>query len=121
MTRDSSPPSGSLFSVAGQVILVSGASRGIGRAIARGFAEGGATVVITGREQATLDQAAQEIASSGGTVRAIVCDVADRGAIERLVAATLAEFGRIDTLLNVAGVNRRMPAEQLSEDDYDFI
>jgi NAD(P)-dependent dehydrogenase (short-subunit alcohol dehydrogenase family) len=114
--------SDSLFSVAGQVVLVSGASRGIGRAIARGFTERGATVVITGREQATLDQTAQDLsAACGGTVRAIVCDVADRVAIERLVAIMLAEFGRIDTLLNVAGVNRRMPAEQLTEDDYDFI
>jgi NAD(P)-dependent dehydrogenase (short-subunit alcohol dehydrogenase family) len=110
-----------LFSVAGQVVLVSGGSRGIGRAIAEGFAQRGATVVITGREQATLERTAGEICPAGGTVRPVVCDVSDPAAIDRLVKAVLGEFGHIDTLLNVAGVNRRMPAEQLTEADYDFI
>jgi NAD(P)-dependent dehydrogenase (short-subunit alcohol dehydrogenase family) len=111
----------SLFSVADQVVLVSGGSRGIGRAIAAGFAERGARVIITGRDAATLEQAAAQIAPSGATVRPIVCDVADRTAVHRLVDATIGEFGRIDTLINVAGVNRRKLAERLTEDDYDFI
>jgi NAD(P)-dependent dehydrogenase (short-subunit alcohol dehydrogenase family) len=106
----------SLFSVKDQVVLVSGASRGIGRAIAEGFAQRGAKVVITGRESATLDNTARDIGASP-----IVCDVASATAIDRLVKAALEQFGRIDTLLNVAGVNRRMLAEKLSEDDYDFI
>lgn len=110
-----------LFSVANQVVLVSGGSRGIGRAIAEGFAKRGATVVITGRDTATLEQTAREITPVGGTVRPIVCDVADKAAIDRLVETVLRDFGRIDTLLNVAGVNRRMPAERLTEADYDFI
>jgi NAD(P)-dependent dehydrogenase (short-subunit alcohol dehydrogenase family) len=113
--------SDSLFSVAGQVVLVSGGSRGIGRAIAGGFADRGATVVISGRDQASLEQTAGEIRPPEGTVRPVVCDVSDPAAIDRLVQTVLAEFGHIDTLLNVAGVNRRMPAEQLSEADYDFI
>lgn len=108
--------SDSLFSVKDQIVLVSGASRGIGRAIAQGFAERGANVIITGREAGTLEKTAQEIAATP-----IVCDVAKKDDIERLVKATLDGFGRIDTLLNVAGVNRRMLAEKLSEDDYDFI
>jgi gluconate 5-dehydrogenase len=111
----------SLFSVADQVVLVSGGSRGIGRAIAAGFAQRGASVVITGRDQAALERTAQEIAPSGKTVTPLVCDVADKKAIARLVPAALERFGRIDTLLNVAGVNRRMLAEKLSEDDWDFI
>jgi gluconate 5-dehydrogenase len=110
-----------LFSVAGQVVLVSGASRGIGRALAEGFARRGAAVVITGREQASLEQTACEIAPPGGTVQALVCDVADPAAIHRLVETVLAKFGRVDTLLNVAGVNRRMPAERFSEADFDFV
>ncbi len=109
--------SDSLFSVAGQVVLVSGASRGIGRAIAEGFVRRQATVIVTGRDAATLEQTAREI----GAARPIVCDVADRAAIDRLVKAVLDEFGHIDTLVNVAGVNRRKPAEQVTEDDYDFI
>jgi NAD(P)-dependent dehydrogenase (short-subunit alcohol dehydrogenase family) len=110
-----------LFSVAGQVVLVSGGSRGIGRALAEGFARRGAAVVITGRQQATLDETARAICPPGGTVRPLVCDVADAKAIERLVQTVLADFGRIDTLVNVAGVNRRMLAERLTEADYDFI
>jgi NAD(P)-dependent dehydrogenase (short-subunit alcohol dehydrogenase family) len=110
-----------LFSVREQVVLVSGASRGIGRAIAEGFAQRGATVVISSRDQANLEQTAKEICPEGGTVRPVVCDVAEPAGIDRLVKAVLGEFGRIDTLLNVAGVNRRKPAEQLTEDDYDFI
>lgn len=110
-----------LFSVAGQVVLVSGGSRGIGRALAAGFAERGATVIITGRDQAVLEKTAGEIAPRTGAVRPLVCDVADPAAIRRLVDTVLKDFGRVDTLLNVAGVNRRMPAEKLTEADYDFV
>jgi len=106
----------SLFSVKDQFVLVSGASRGIGRAIAEGFVKRGAKVVITGREAASLEKTAREIGATP-----IVCDVDKKDAIDRLVKKTLADFGAIDTLLNVAGVNRRMLAEKLSEDDYDFI
>lgn len=113
--------SDSLFSVKDQVVLVSGGSRGIGRAIAEGFAQRGAQVIITGREKASLEQTAREIAPAGAAVHPMVCDVAKPDDIERLVNEAVAEYGRIDTLLNVAGVNRRMPAERLSEDDYDFI
>ena len=107
-----------LFSVKGQVVLVSGASRGIGRGLAEAFASRGATVIITGREKATLEKTAKEI---GGAAHARVCDVADAKAIDALVAGVVKDFGRIDTLLNVAGVNRRMKAEKLTEADYDFI
>jgi len=110
-----------LFSVKGQVVLVSGASRGIGRGLAEAFASRGATVVITGRERDTLEKTAKEICPPGGTVKAAVCDVADAKAIDALVAGVVKDFGRIDTLLNVAGVNRRMKAEKLTEADYDFI
>lgn len=107
-----------LFSVSGQVVLVSGASRGIGRAIAEGFAQREATVIITGREPETLNQAAQAM---GKNVHAVVCDVAKQDDIHRLVDKVLKEHVRIDTLINVAGVNRRMPAERLKVEDYDFI
>jgi NAD(P)-dependent dehydrogenase (short-subunit alcohol dehydrogenase family) len=113
--------SDALFSVEGQVVLVSGASRGIGRGLAEGFARRGATVVITGREKASLEKTAREICPPGGLVRALVCDVSESKAIEQLVGAVHGEFGRIDTLVNVAGVNRRMKAERLTEGDYDFI
>lgn len=110
-----------LFSVAGQVTLISGGSRGIGRALAEGFAQRGATVIITGRDRTNLEATARAICPPEGTVRPIVCDVADPAAIDRLVKSVHDEFGRVDTLVNVAGVNRRMLAERLTAADYDFI
>lgn len=110
-----------LFSVAGQVTLVSGGSRGIGRAIAEGFAKRGAKVIITGRQFDVLEQTAKEICPVGGTVTPIVCDVAKPADIDQLVKKVVAEFGHIDILLNVAGVNRRMDVEKYTETDYDYI
>lgn len=110
-----------LFSVSAQVVLVAGASRGIGRAIAEGFVQRGATVIITGREARTLEQTAREIAPPAGSVHPIVCDMADRAAIDRMTDTVIRKFKHVDTLLNVAGVNRRMPAERLTEADYDVI
>jgi NAD(P)-dependent dehydrogenase (short-subunit alcohol dehydrogenase family) len=105
-----------LFSVQGQVVLVSGASRGIGRGLAEGFAKRGAIVIVTGRERETLEKTAAEIGA-----RPAVCDVADPKAVDRLVDEVYRNHGRIDALLNVAGVNRRMRAEKLTEGDWDFI
>ena len=110
-----------LFSVAGQVVLVSGGSRGIGRALAAGFIERGAQVVITGRDAESLERTAGEIGASGRNVWPIVCDVAEPAAIAPMVERVIAERGRIDTLLNVAGVNRRKPSLDLTEEDFDFV
>src|SRR5262249_11690837 len=110
-----------LFSVRDQVVLVSGASRGIGRAIAGGFADREAQVIITGREADTLERTASQLSRGGRAVRAGGCDGGDAGASASLGATVLADFGRVDTLVNVAGVNRRMRAEEFTVDDYDFI
>jgi NAD(P)-dependent dehydrogenase (short-subunit alcohol dehydrogenase family) len=107
-----------LFSVKDQIVLVSGGSRGIGRAIAQGFADRGATVVITGRDQETVTKTAQTL---GENVCPMVCDVADAAAISALAKAVIDKFGGIDTLVNAAGVNRRKPALEITEDDYDYI
>jgi len=109
-----------LFSVDGQVVLVSGGSRGIGRAIAAGFAEHGAQVVISSRDESSLKSAAQAMAGPL-PAKHRVCDVTSSTDISRLVAGVIEEFGRIDTLINVAGVNRRKPVAEVTEDDYDFI
>ncbi|HUG91033.1 MAG TPA: glucose 1-dehydrogenase [Planctomycetaceae bacterium] len=110
-----------LFSVADRVTLVSGGSRGIGRELASAFADCGAQVIITGRDAATLEQAAHEISAADRPVRAIVCDVSSPDAIREAVARVLDEFGHIDVLLNVAGVNKRQPAETFSPEEFDFI
>ncbi len=109
-----------LFSVRDQVVLVSGGTRGIGRAIAEGFAARGARVVITGRDAAAAEQAAGAI-SGEFPVCGLGCDVADLDAVQRLVPRVLEQFGQIDTLVNVAGVNRRKPALEVTADDYDDI
>jgi gluconate 5-dehydrogenase len=110
-----------LFSVSGQVVLVSGGSRGIGRAIAEGFASRGAQVVITGREEGTLAETAAAISHGNLKVKPFVCDVSKLEDIQQLVPAVVREFGRIDTLVNVAGVNRRKRVETFTPEDYDFI
>ena len=113
--------SDTLFSVADKVTLVSGGSRGIGKALAAGFAARGAKVVITGRDASTLAAATAEIGSPSNPVTPIVCDAAKKEDIERCVREVTDRFGRIDVLLNVAGVNKRKPAESYTAEEFDFI
>lgn len=110
-----------LFSVKDQVVLVSGGSRGIGRALAEGFAERDARVIVAGREQATLEQTAKEISVGAHPVRALVCNVSKVDDVKALVERTLSDCGHIDTLLNVAGVNKRMKVESYSAEEFDWI
>ncbi len=111
----------SLFDISGQIVLVSGGSRGIGKALAAGFAERNATVIITGRDEATLAATAAEISTPTSTVEPLICNVASVDDIRRAVAQIVEKHGRIDTLLNVAGVNIRQPTLDFSEDQYDFV
>ncbi|MFN0195321.1 MAG: SDR family NAD(P)-dependent oxidoreductase [Planctomycetaceae bacterium] len=113
--------SDTLFSVQDRVTLVSGASRGIGKALAQAFAQRGAKVIITGREQSTLEQSAQEISPDGNAVTPIVCDVSDVETIPALKNQVVDRFGRIDILLNVAGVNKRKRVETVTVEEFDFI
>jgi len=111
-----------IFSVASQVVLVSGGTRGIGFAIAEGFAQRGAIVVVTSRTTEGAVEAAAKL-RTGATVPplGIACDVAESDQIKRLTENVLERFGRVDVLINVAGVNRRKPAIEVTDDDYDFI
>ena len=110
-----------LFSVAGQVVLVSGGSRGIGRAIAEGFAQRGSRVFISSRNPETLQTAVAEMEESGNPVESVLCDVSEEDRIDQAVRQVLDTAGQIDTLVNVAGVNRRKRAETVTTEDYDFI
>jgi gluconate 5-dehydrogenase len=110
-----------MFSVADQVVLVSGGSRGIGHALAAGFAMREATVVITGRNEETLRAAAKAASRGSKPVAYQECDVSRPEESARAVERILGEHGRIDTLINVAGVNVRQPAERFTEEQFDFV
>lgn len=110
-----------LFSVEDQVVIVSGGSRGIGRAIVAEFLKRGAKVVATGRDENALSETRSVTEHEGNQAHCVVCDVLDRKSIERTVADVVDTHGRIDTLVNCAGVNRRMPTMDLTEEDYDYI
>jgi dehydrogenase/reductase SDR family protein 4 len=100
-----------------KVAIVTGASRGIGRAIAEAFVREGANVVICGRKQETLDQVAREI---GPTVKPVVCHVGRLGDLESLVETTTRTFGRIDVLVNNAGTNTaKLPCLEMDEGQFD--
>ena len=103
-----------------KVAVVSGASRGIGRAIAELFAREGATVVISGRKLETLQQAAAEMKDCAGRVYPLACHVGRAADIQRLVDLTHGEFGRIDILVNNAATNiAQEPVLQVDEAKFD--
>jgi NADP-dependent 3-hydroxy acid dehydrogenase YdfG len=99
--------------IAGKVVAVTGASSGIGEATARVLAERGATVVLGARRVAQLDEIAAELRDRGG--QAIVCatDVTRRDDLERLVGTAVSEFGRLDVLVNNAGISKIGPMADL--------
>ena len=100
-----------------KVAIVTGASRGIGRAIAETFVREGARVVICGRKQESLEQVAHEI---GPGAKAVACHVGRLADLESLVATTLLEFGRIDVLVNNAGTNvGQGPCLAIDEGQFD--
>ena len=100
-----------------KVAIVTGASRGIGRAIAETFVREGARVVICGRKQESIKQVAREI---GPGAKAVACHVGRLADLESMVATTMAEFGRIDILVNNAGTNvGQGPTLQVDENQFD--
>ena len=103
-----------------KVAIITGASRGIGQAIAQVFAREGAALALCGRKQETLDQAAQDLASSGARVLPLACHVGRAQDLERLVERVNAEFGRIDILVNNAGTNiAQGPALDMTDAEFD--
>src|SRR5215210_3405494 len=110
------------FRLDGKIALVTGASRGLGRAIALALAGAGADVALVGRDTTTLTPVAQEIERDlGRRALAIALDVANLDAIPSAVDAALARFGRIDILINNAGINIRKPTLDYSPEEWDAV
>lgn len=101
------------------VAIVTGAGSGIGAAIAGALASEGCRVVAVGRRQSALDETVQQ---APDLIQAVAADVTDRGAIESLVAATIEQHGRVDILVNSAGVNTvKRSSSEVSPEDWEFL
>ncbi|MDE1154084.1 MAG: glucose 1-dehydrogenase [Micavibrio sp.] len=106
------------YGLSGKIVIVTGGGRGLGLALSRGFAAAGAKVAIVGRTMETLEAAAEGIRAAGGTAQAFTADVASEDSIAALCSDVLALWGKIDVLVNNAGINpwyKRPEDTELSE------
>jgi NAD(P)-dependent dehydrogenase (short-subunit alcohol dehydrogenase family) len=109
-----------MHSVAGKVVIVTGAGRGVGRGIALHLAKGGAAVVVAEWKPELLASAVAELEDLGGTVLGVRCNVMEQGEIDAMVAATVDRFGHVDGLVNNAQTFRPLAAiADVDEDDLD--
>jgi NAD(P)-dependent dehydrogenase (short-subunit alcohol dehydrogenase family) len=110
------------FRLDGRIALVTGAARGLGFAMTTALAQAGADVALAGRSPGPLEEAAAAIASATGRrAKAFVADVTSGADVDRMASEVEAEFGRVDILINNAGVNKRGPVQELSEADWDLV
>jgi gluconate 5-dehydrogenase len=108
-----------VFDISGRVALVTGSSRGIGRALAQGLLEAGCVVVLNGRDQLALDQTRKELADlTGGTVLTEAFDVTDPAAVADGIARVEGQAGALDILVNNAGVQHRAPFTEFANEDW---
>jgi NAD(P)-dependent dehydrogenase (short-subunit alcohol dehydrogenase family) len=110
-----------LFSLGGKVAVVVGGTSGIGRAISLGLADVGADVVATARRKEQVDDTANEIEARGRQTLRITSDVSDRPPLEKLRDAVLARFGKVDILVNCAGMIKRRPTLDMPESEWNQI
>lgn len=111
----------STFRLDGRLALVTGASTGIGYALARGLAQAGATVVLNARDTARLESARARLAAEGHRVQVSAFDVCDAAAVESAVQAIEADIGPIHVLVNNAGMTRRAPFHEMPQADWQAI
>lgn len=115
-------PAASLFDLSGRVALVTGGSKGLGKAMSSGFAAAGATVMIVSRHEAELSQAAAEIReATRASVEYIVADMTDRRQVDDIAESAIQRLGRVDILVNNAGSNTPQSIDQIRDEDWDHI
>jgi NAD(P)-dependent dehydrogenase (short-subunit alcohol dehydrogenase family) len=107
------------YDFAGKTVLVTGGSRGLGLVLARGFAAEGANVAICARDPGELERARADLATRGARVLAFPCDMTDRSQVRELVEVVNEHFGRIDVLVNNAGVIQVGPLESMTLEDFE--
>jgi NAD(P)-dependent dehydrogenase (short-subunit alcohol dehydrogenase family) len=105
----------------GKVAIVTGGGRGIGRAIAKGYAEQGAHVVVAARTSSELDQVVEELEARGGQALAVVCDVSQEEQVIHLVEETTAAFGTVDILVNNAGIGNIRPVFAIPKGSFERV
>ncbi len=110
-----------LFDLTNKVAIVTGGTRGLGNAMAKGLAQAGAKLVITGRKQTAAEEAAREIADeSGRACLGVACHMGEWDQIDALVERAYAEFGQVNVLINNAGINPAfMPVAQITSEFFD--
>ena len=111
----------SLFSLEGKTILITGAAGGIGAAISRGLARAGGEVALCGRTVEKCQTLAKEIREEGGKASAHRLDVMDMSTIQPCVDEVVRQYGKIDVLFNIAGINKREGLLDVEESTYDCI
>jgi NAD(P)-dependent dehydrogenase (short-subunit alcohol dehydrogenase family) len=120
-TQESSRNARDLFNLAGRVAIVTGGSIGLGRQIAEGLAEMGAHLVLCARKKERCQQAAEELQQLGVRTLALGCDVKNPADVQAVVDAAFSQFGRIDVLVNNAGISWGAPVEEMSLEDWNKV
>jgi len=110
-----------LFKLDGEVAIVTGAGRGIGKVLATAYSEAGAAVVAADLDRQTAEQTAEEIRKAGGKAIGVRVNVTNKKQAGDMVKATVKKFGRLTILLNNAGICRHAAAEEMSEKDWDEV
>ena len=110
-----------LFDLGGRVAIVTGGNGGIGLGLARGLADAGANIAIVGRNETKSKAAVNDLARRGVKAASVVADVTDKEAVARMVERVAAEFGRIDILINNAGINVRKPPHTLAIEEWESV